>query len=295
MRSIDRLNYLFWTVVVVALASCETLDPDEPSPIMLEINSLEVEADPETEGTSRHDIFDATVYHDGNIVATVPLPARIPVLQSKGNEILVFPGIKESATSTNRTIYPFLDPDTLNLEFLPGKIYQFDALTLRYKRGTKFLMLEDFESDVFGIQPTPEVVTDFYRTKDPSEVFEGEASLKAVITKEQNVMGLQTFGDWQGTELRTGSPVYLEMNYKNDVVLQIGYFFSNDDVEAYNPPFLFLRESEEWKKVYINLTDDVSVLADDASFKIYFSALLPADSLETATILLDNIKILTFE
>lgn len=296
MRNINGFNFSVFFLICSCLVACETLDPDEPGPIFLKINSINVETDLETQGTASHNIFDATVYHNGNIVATVPIPARVPVLQDKTDEILIFPGVKQSGTSTNRIIYPFLDPDTLDLEFIPGEVYEFDEITLKYKTSTKFLMLEDFEGDVFGIQPTDDVAADFARTKNSDEVFEGKASLKTVLDAENFVMGLQTFGEWRGTELRAGSPVYLELNYKNDLNLQVGYKFASDDgFESYQPPFLYLTESDEWKKVYIDLTNEVSVLSDNATFKMYFSALFPQDSSGSATILIDNIKILTFE
>jgi hypothetical protein len=49
-----------------------------------------------------------------------------------------------------------------------------------------------------------------------------------------------------------------------------------------------------WKKVYVNLTDQVSTLDDEAGFKVYLAATLPADTLG-ANVFIDNIKLLTFE
>ena len=280
------------------LASCNLLDPDEPIPSYIKVKGVSLSTDYATEGTDSHNIFDLWFVHNGNIVATVPQPATVPILQEKGKEVSIYPGIKDNGTSTNRAIYPFLEPITVSIDFEPGKVYEYtrDDIVFKYKDNVKFLWLEDFESETMSLQPVISNGAAYNRTKEGSKVFEGEASLRIVMNQENNTMAVQSFDEFFGKDFSLGSPVYLEINYKNEAPLQIGYLFrSPDNILQYDDPFIYLRESEgEWRKTYINLTDNVTLLQNEASVKLYFASILASD-VDRAEMLIDNIKLLTFE
>ncbi|MFY0674380.1 MAG: hypothetical protein JXQ87_13340 [Bacteroidia bacterium] len=280
------------------LSSCELINPDEQIPSYVKIDSVNVTTDITTQGTAKHNIFDAWVVHNGLVVATVPIPCTVPVLQDKGNIVSILPGIKESGTSTNRSIYPFFDAVDVEIGFNnDGAIYDFnqDDIVFKYKDNVKFLWLEDFESETVSIQEINQDSAPFSRTKSPNNVFEGEASFQIKLTQTDTIMSVQGFNYFSGSEFNIGSPTFLEMHYKNDINMQVGFAYkSPEGVVQYDQPHLYLRESSEWKKVYINMTDLVALLNDEAGIRVYFAAIIPTDKSE-AEILLDNIKLLTFE
>jgi hypothetical protein len=296
----QNFRLLFGALGLLALLltnSCNLINPDEPIPSYVHIEDYSVITDLENQGTAQHNIFDVWVVHNGIIIATVPIPCTVPVLQEKGNIVTIFPGIKENGTSTNRSIYPFFDGIELDLDFNPGAIDSFFAsdIAFQYKPATKFLWLEDFENETVSLQEINPDSAPFQRIKNPNKVFEGNASLQVILTEKDSLLSLQSFNFFPGSDFNIGSPTFLEIHYKNEANLQIGFAYkSANNIIQYDQPHLYLRESDEWKKVYVKMTDQVALLADQAGIKVYFAALLPNDK-EQAEILIDNIKLITFE
>jgi hypothetical protein len=280
------------------LSACELINPDEQIPSYVQIDSVNVTTVFTTQGTAKHNIFDAWVVHNGLVVATVPIPCTVPVLQDKGNIVSILPGIKESGTSTNRSIYPFFEAVDLEIDFNgDGAVYSFNEndIVFEYKDNVKFLWLEDFESETVSLQEINQDSAPFSRTKNPSKVFEGEGSFEVKLSQTDTIMSVQGFNYFYGTDFNIGSPTYLELHYKNDINMQVGFAYkSPEGVVQYNQPHLYLRETDTWKKVYINMTDLVALLNDEAGIRVYFAAVIPKDKAE-AEIQLDNIKLLTFE
>lgn len=278
--------------------SCEIINTDEPIPSYIYVDSFSVETSLAEQGSDNQNIYDIWAVHNGLIVATVPIPCTIPIIQEKGNEVILYPGIKENGTSTNRSIYPFFEPVVVNIDFEDGKIYNLYAkdVVFKYKSSVKFLWLEGFENETIGVQPVNDQSASIQRTKNPSKVLEGNASLLIELTEKEGVMSIQSFDFFPGKEFNAGSPAFLEINYKNEVNMQIGFAYrSIDNLIQYDQPSLYLKESENiWKKVYVKMTDEVGHLADEAGIKIYFAAVLPTGT-TNAEILIDNIKLLTFE
>ncbi|MGB0432217.1 MAG: hypothetical protein ACPGLV_17205, partial [Bacteroidia bacterium] len=135
----------------------------------------------------------------------------------------------------------------------------------------------------------------YTRTKNPNYVYEGEGSLLIDLNEKDTIMAVQSFNFFQGSEFTPGAPVFLEMHYKNDVNMQVGFVYkSPEGIVQYDQPHLYLKSSTEWKKVYVNMSDATNLLADDAGIKVYFASVLPTDTTE-AKLLVDNIKLITFE
>ncbi|MBI3143528.1 MAG: hypothetical protein HYZ16_11940 [Bacteroidetes bacterium] len=291
-------NTLFFTIFSISLATCSLLDSDEPIPSYIRVDGYTVQTNPALQGTDRQQVHDLWAVHDGNIVAAVPIPFTLPILQSNGHEVLLYPGIKDNATSTNRVIYPFFDPVSLHLDFEPGKVYGIPAgeVLFSYKDNVRFLWLEDFESDTYSLEAMDQSGANPKLIKDNDDVFEGNASLYAGLSPSRDYVALQSFNYYYGSQLQTGSPVYVELHYRNEATLMIGLILkSRDNIVQQTNPLLYLKPSGGvWKKVYVNLTDQVSTLDDEAGFKVYLAATLPADTLG-ANVFIDNIKLLTFE
>lgn len=303
MRSFKSILYPICLLSgMLATTSCEVLDPEEPIPSYVKVDGIKVKTDYALEGSTAHNIYDLWFIHNGNIQATVPHPCNVPLLQDGSSEVQIYPGIKENGTSTNRSIYPFFEPVIIDLDFSPGKVstYTEDDIVFEYKDNVKFLWLEDFESETISIQPMVPGGTTYERTKNNNRVFEGNASLLVTMSEANPVMVIQSFDSYKGREFGLGSPTYLELNYRNELPIQIGYqYTSSDGLVQYDDPFLYLRapnEDEElvWKKIYVKMTEDVAILQNDASIKLYFASILP-EGVDKAEIMLDNIKLLTFE
>ncbi|MGB0431703.1 MAG: hypothetical protein ACPGLV_14615, partial [Bacteroidia bacterium] len=154
MQSIKLFLPALFTLLIIT-TSCEIINPDEPIPSYIKVDSYGVSTDYIYEGSARQDINDIWAVHNGLVLATVPMPCTIPILQDKSNIVTLYPGIKVSATSTNRKIYPFFDGIDVELDFdNKGSITTVnqEQLIFKYKENLNFLWLEDFESDTYSIQ-----------------------------------------------------------------------------------------------------------------------------------------------
>ncbi len=295
-------NSKYLVLIIFALvifnSSCEIINPEEPIPSYIKIDSYSVATNYIYEGTAKHDLNDVWILHNGKIVSTTPMPCTIPVLKDNSNTITIYPGVKVSATSTNRKIYPFFEGIDVDLNFdNAGSITTLNEsdLVFKYKDNLNFLWLEDFESETISIQEVNKNAAPFQRTKNPNNVYEGIGALQVDISEKDTFMAVQGFNFYNGSEFAPGAPVFLEMHYKNDITMQVGFAYkSANGIVQYDQPHLYLRSTDQWRKVYVNMSDAVNLLADDAGIKVYFAALLPTDTTQ-ATILIDNLKLITFE
>jgi hypothetical protein len=80
------------------------------------------------------------------------------------------------------------------------------------------------------------------------------------------------------------------MNYKNNHNLTVGLIMVHSG-QTIQQPILVLNPSEEWNKIYINLTPTLAYFFDASDFRVFIGLLRSPDT-ETATIYLDNLKLI---
>lgn len=88
------------------------------------------------------------------------------------------------------------------------------------------------------------------------------------------------------------SPIYLELNYKNNVPFEIGVIGYDDNAFVDKVYITGMNASEEWNKIYINMTADVREMKAD-NYQIVIRAAKTED-VEVGEIFLDNVKLLHF-
>ncbi|MBL4754547.1 MAG: hypothetical protein JKY52_13250 [Flavobacteriales bacterium] len=101
------------------------------------------------------------------------------------------------------------------------------------------------------------------------------------------------FGATSGQQftLPLGLPTYLELHYASNIELSVGAIKNTIQGPETLPAFLNLFPSNEWNKVYIDLTDYLKTHTDALSFEIYFFCSFNAN-VPNNRILLDNIKLI---
>jgi hypothetical protein len=160
--------------------------------------------------------------------------------------------------------------------------------TVSYVSDAKFWLNENFETgNNFIVHLDNNAGLNF--TSVPNG-FEGK-SAQAVLTKSIPIIEKASQTKAQIDPLSTAA-VYLEMNYKTDVPLAVGIrgtsVLSPQGTKVYK---ITLFPNKEWNKTYISLTEEVKgMLMTD--YQVIFRSLMP-DSLTTATILLDNVKLIS--
>ena len=237
------------------------------------------------QGTAAHKITDVWVYVDGLAQGIYQLPAQFPVVDIGKHEVQLFPGVRNNGIKSNPVIYPFLNTFKVTLELKSGKIDTLRPITT-YSSGTNFKILEDFEN--FNTLSVDRDGVSTFRFSQVENGFEGKcAGLTMTKTNAYFEKAIST-----KVQLPDASQnIYLELHYKTQSPLAVGVFgtstTNNTGLTAYK---VTLFPTDVWNKTYINLTNEVKDLRM-TDFQIVFKSLLP-DSITTATVFIDNIKLL---
>jgi len=263
---------------------------DSLIPAYIHIDHIDLSTVYENDGTDSHKITDAWVYIDGDLQGIYELPATFPVLATGEHSIMIRPGIKINGIAMSRAYYPFFKPFESTIQLTAEKVDTINPM-VNYYEG-KMRWKEDFETAGISLVPFGGSDTNFIQTQNVSYVFEGlssgiahlDATYDHVLSVSNDIFEIP----------QDQSPVFLELNYKTNVPLAIGLFAVlstglNERLET-----MIINPNTKWNKIYVNLTYSVNVSATATGFKVFFEAYKP-DSISSADILLDNIKLLYTE
>ncbi|MFA6924971.1 MAG: hypothetical protein WC223_12060 [Bacteroidales bacterium] len=271
----------------IAFGSCKVINPAEETPSYIHINKIDLNTNYSTQGDSSNNISDAWVYIDDDAIGAFELPATIPILNEGNHKIEIGPGIKLNGMAGYRSKYPFYE-SYINSNFKLVKdtiraIYP----SVQYIASAKFAFKEDFEN--------PGTIFEKTSLSDTSIVIEDRGNPTSNNKKcgaihlvgTDTVFECSTINDYS---LPTNnSPVMLEIDYKNDNNFEVGMIANFTTSQQYKESLVTILPSDEWNKIYINLTSFIS--ANNAlSYKIYFYS----HSSSAKNLYIDNIKLISF-
>ncbi len=296
---LKSLTVIASIATILLLNGCNTFDREEQTPVYFFIDtfSLTTKSD-NSQGSNAHDIKDAWVYVDGQLIGAFEVPVTIPVLAMDTARITILAGIKKNGRSDDREIYPFYKAAQDTMVLVPGRIDSFFP-KIRYHDSTEFKWIEDFEDRTISFEPSGvDIEEDSMRlTYDPSEVYR-HSNLNQVSGYIEFDSINQRFENSTISKFAVprNSSTYLEMNYNLETEAQIG-FYAYDQVgiliDRVNVLYLFKTDGE-WKKSYISLNEDMSdPRFTNATFKIFIYAKNFSDN-PNARVYFDNLKLLHF-
>jgi hypothetical protein len=288
--------YLFipvlFVLVALTLNSCEKFSGDQKIPAYLSIDSISFSNgnDYEAYGTSSHNITDAWVYIDGEILGTFQLPARFPVLQEGTHKVTILAGIKKDGIASTRVEYPYYNIIEKTVKFVADSTTKLTNLQTTYKPVTKFLWMEDFDSPAITLDTTKRSSIKVKITETlPSGIFEKAHSGMAEMATDSDYFEAITHKVFP---ISTSSPTYLELNFKTNNVLTVGVFLYSSST-IYDVPIMALfPTNDKWKKIYIDLSTSITAYSGMSTFRVYFAASKDA-TVDTCRIYLDNCKLLS--
>jgi len=276
--------------ILFSLSSCETINPDEGIPAQIEINSFGFDSKI-MQGTDSVNINDAWIYVDGELIGAFEIPVNAPILSSGKHQVEVKPGIILNGIAATRTINPFFNSFSQNVDLVAGKSIllspkssYIDNLEFPWNsRGE-----EDFEEGGISIDSVSGSSTKIVKSKN--DIFEGDYSGEIFLDKgHQNYVGQST------NDLvlpKSGAYVIMEIHIKNtSIPLEIGMFVNLPGGTVVNVSHLGVTTGPDWKKLYVNFTELVSHYTTAESYKVTFKADLGSEE-DSASIFLDNIKIM---
>lgn len=254
--------------------------PNGGIPFYLQVDSVKVLTNYNTQGASTHNISDIWVEANSSNLGVYEYPVQFPVLLDGSVSLLINAGIKESGQSNIRVFYPFYLPDTVTLNVQTGETYSYTP-KFRYKPATRFKIKEDFENsnEFDGIS----VVTD-------SNVLFGNRCAAISISPSDSTK--EAIGQ-NYLDLPEGQEIWVELDYKSEVPFWVGMYYKFGS----NTPSFFekmlVTPKSQWSKIYIKLSNEVGTIAADR-YSLFFRPALVEGS-TGGTLYLDNVKLTTFD
>lgn len=278
-------------VLVLAVASCNLLDPPEAVPAWVRIEPFVLEPNPNVlEGSLSAKIEHAYVAVGSELLGIVNVPSTVPVLLEGPQTITIDPVVEANGSIYYLRIYPFYQRYTTDLTLTPGETVVVTPRT-RYRDDASFALIEDFENGhtLFTVDRDQDSETQLIPSG--TDVFEGSASGYIHLTTNHPTIEVATAPEF---DLLDGGKIFLEVNYRTpdvDVLFGLIGKQGNQLFATYN---YGIRAKDTWNKIYFDLTDDVLASQFDEGYKLAIFATLEGSEKSEARIWLDNIKIVHF-
>lgn len=284
---------LGWLLPILLLAACK--DQEEAIPAYLKIEQFSINSPGSNGG---HKITEGWLYVNDVFLGAYSLPALVPVLAEGQSTIQVFPGVKENGQTLTPGLYPLLDRFETTAVLTPAETTTIQPLT-RYATSAIFpwsleraafdnssIVLENRDGD----STTSFVVTTMGAFEGNSVLMQVDTAHQIIEIATELVSNLPTTGD---------RPVWLELHYQNNMPFEfwiLGADASGNN-EVAQPVFQF-APSEDWNKIYFNLTNFL-VNLQQVKHRLFFRVKLPLNSSGTpaqdsGAVYLDNIRLIHF-
>ncbi len=278
-------NFLTFILILSVATSCNLINPAEPAPSYLQIDTIALTTDYATQGSASHKIRDAWIYLDNQLVGAYELPCRIPVLSTGEHSISVRGGVwlnGISAMHLQYSFYEFIDR-TITLE--PGQVTHLSNLSTTYISGLTFALNEDF-SGLYSFEKSDNSPVGMVAEFDAANAFEGGYGVVRVDT------GMYNF-EVKSKEMtlpNNGTNVYLEMNYKNSSTFQVIMQATDIYGNVINNNVLTINPREEWNKIYVELKPTMQLTSNATRFRILFG-MQRTDASTKENFFFDNVKV----
>ena len=118
MRLFRKLTLLALIGFTIASTRCTKVNNEQSIPSYIEVEQFVLSTN-SAEGTNSHNIVDAWIFVDDQLMGVFELPARVPTLRTGVQNIKIFPGIKNNGQSDNRVRYPFYTYYDSSIDLVP--------------------------------------------------------------------------------------------------------------------------------------------------------------------------------
>jgi len=287
--TLDVRRVCLFFIGLIVLTSCEKFKGDQEVPGYLSIDSITVTTDYALQGSASHNVTDAWVYVDGELIGTFEMPAKFPVLQNGVHKVTIMPGIKKNGIASTRAVYDFYAPITFNKKFGIDSVTRLNTLRTTYAPNSNFLWKEDFEGTAIKLDTTNRSTVPVKLTPEGSPLtIEGLHSAMMITDSVHDFAEAESHDAF----VIPLSPVYLELNYNINTVITVGVILTGPYVFVQSPVVNLNITNNKSKKIYIDLSPALNSVVGSDHFRVYFNG-FKDKSLKQGVIILDNIKVVS--
>jgi len=271
--------------VVAGFTSCNVINPAEPTPAYISIDTIMLTTNLINEGSASHKMVDAWVYVDDEPVGAYEMPARFPVLASGTHKVSVRGGILLNGINATHLAYPYYQFVDKTVELIPGQETKLTDVVTTYFPQLVFDLKEDFEG-LIPFSPSDGSPVSMTSGNDAVNSFEGGYG---VVKLDTGVYDFEVKSNQLNLQ-NDGTNIYLEMNYKNSapfvVILQSEDIFGTSAKNA----IITLNTRSVWNKIYIELRPTMMKTPNASKFRILFGT-TRADASTKEEFYFDNVKV----
>ena len=271
-----------------SISSCDLINPEEQIPSFLCIDTIAINPISQ-QGTDDHNIVDAWVFENEQLIGVYELPAVVPILKTGESNIRIRPGVKINGLSASRWRFEFLEDYVGTVELFEDSVVCVNP-TLPFKSNVVIPWVEDFESSSLMSLTSTNLSEQNVLVITGEEAYEGRTALLRLPAGE-------TIFECKSAEYfplpDAGASVILEFTYKCNHPFQVGLFSSNS-TGSVQTPILLLNESEEWNHVYVGLTQITSAIFTATGHSPYFGFIRDGSTDGDINVYIDNIRLLHF-
>ncbi|MEO0341017.1 MAG: hypothetical protein AAF242_17625 [Bacteroidota bacterium] len=296
VKGISPTIIIYFFALSFFFSGCDIINPEEEIPGYVVIENYEFSTET-NDGSAHENITEVWVFINNEYLGVFPIPAKIPVLSLGNINVRIEPGIKENGISSTPDINPFYTTFERDINLTANQEVTINP-RFTYKNTTRFAFIDAFERNtLFSNVITG---TEISRVKiDRDTPFEGDGSGQIDLAVDDPFVEIATAQRFSGL-LDNELTVYLEVSFRSEVPVSfgaIGYLRGQDDPISIDYRAGF-NASEDWKKIYFNLTP-ILFGSDADEFQIILRTSLPLAedgtfALTEATVELDNIKLVHF-
>lgn len=283
---LPNFQHFLLLLFAVSIMGCNIINPAEPIPSYIKVDSFEV-AQSSTLGSTSNKITDVYVYVDTKFQGAYPVNSTFPILESGSHNLLFYAGISINGISGTPTIYPFYQPMQQTINLVSGQVIAV-APVVAYSANVECSWCEDFENAGISLSKTTISDTGIVALGfGDVNNFEGTSGV-VYLDNTNSFFELATTIAYELP--KSQSPVYLEMNYKCNNSFVVGMIV-NTTAGNSQISVITINPKEAWNKIYIDLTSVVSSYPDAYDYKIVIGA-AKNDGVTDAKFYFDNLKLL---
>ena len=283
--------FAFLAVLCLFLGCSKDLHVQIPS--YIQIDSYHVKVG-KYQGTSNQNFTDMLVYANGQTYGTYPLGAKIPVLTNGPTSFIIRGVVRMNGLDILRADYEVMKGCDTVINVTPGQVTHVVPV-FEYFSTAQFVWIDGFDG-VIG-NNTSDSCNGGYSCGTLVPSYSGHPETATTYTPGYSGSCLalrpnDTIYASVQSKLPIGLPaggvgVYMELNYQSNVIIQV-YISAPGGTQT---DCGGIYPSATWKKMYINLTEQVSSLQSQSGYIIYFVASYDGNANDQA--LIDDIKIVT--
>ena len=291
------IKLFYYLLLLLLISSCDIINPEEALSSFIQVNEFQLTTNETTQGSNSHQITDVWAFVNGEALGVFELPATIPILATGIQNITLLAGIRENGLRSTPVIYPLYDRYETSLDLVPEEIILVTP-TVEYISTSVFVLLEDFESNTIRFEGLNNATIN--QVTNPIQVLFGNGAGSIPLIEEiAEVTSIATFIDLPTSG---GTPVYLELDYRTNVELEIGLTGFNVSTATPTQATIYnviLCPIDNWNKVYVNFQELLELSQLDG-YKLAFRASTNdtgcgGTPTNTPEVLLDNIKLIRFQ